>query len=239
MKTIGMIVPPAGDRVPPEALGLYPEGLRFVARSLVLRELTLEGYEAAIGRATELARLLREEDKADAIVLMGTSLSFFRGTEFNDRLVASMEQAAGVPVTTMSNAIRDALIDVGAKRVTVGTAYSEAVNAKLTQFLEASGFEVLHVEGMDLTNLADVQSVGADAVAELALSVDQKTGGAADAVLISCGGLPALELAASVEPRIGKPVVASATAGVWAGARLLGLDGASPSLGRLGMAGAR
>lgn len=232
--TIGMIVPPAGDAVPPEAYALYPEGVRFVARSLALRELTIEGYSAVIDRVATLALDLREQEGADAVALMGTSLSFYAGPDFNDRLVEVMEGAAGVPATTMSNAVRDALRVVGARKVTVETAYSGTVNRKLQEFLADAGFDVLHVGGLDLTSVESVKAVGADDVAGLAFKADRMAGGEADAVLISCGGLPALDLAAAVEPRLGKPVVASSTAGVWAAVRLLGLSGDSVALGELG-----
>lgn len=233
--TIGMIVPPAGDMVPPEAYGLYPEGIRFAARSLILKELTLEGYSSVIDRVATLARQLGEEEGADAVVLMGTSLSFFRGSGFNEELVGIMERAAGIPATTMSNAVRDALGEVKARKVAVGTAYSDDVNRKLASFLDEAGFEVVHMQGLDITDVRVVRTVQSKAVAKLALEVDRGSDAKADAVLISCGGLPALDLAADVEPAIGKPVVASATAGVWAGMRLLGRSGASPRLGFLGM----
>ncbi|MFC0218889.1 aspartate/glutamate racemase family protein [Pseudochelatococcus lubricantis] len=232
--TIGLIVPPAGDAVPPEAYGLYPEGVRFTARSLALEALTIEGYSEAIERVAALARELRDDEGADAIALMGTSLSFFRGTGFNDDLISVIEEASGVPATTMSSAVRDALRTVGARKVAVGTAYSAIVNRKLEQFLVDAGFEVLHIGGLDMTAVETIRAVGADVVADLALEADRMAGGEADAILVSCGGLPALDLAAAVEPRIGKPVVASATAGVWAAVRLLGMSGESRALGRLG-----
>lgn len=233
-RTIGMIVPPAGDAVPPEAYGLYPEGVRFAARSLALDELTLAGYRGVIDRVASLSRQLREEEGAEAVALMGTSLSFFRGPAFNDELVAVMKEAAGVPATTMSNAVRDALLAVGARTLAVGTAYADEVNRKLADFLVSAGFTVLHLQGLDITDVHAVRGVGDAVVARLALEADAAAGGEADAVLISCGGLPALDLAAAVEPEVNKPVVASATAGVWAAMRLLGLPGTSPALGRLG-----
>ncbi len=233
---IGMIVPPAKGAVPPEAHGLFPEGVRFAARGLGLRALTMEDYALAIERVAELARELRAEEKIDAISLMGTSLSFFRGGAFNDDLVAIMEREAGVPATTMSNSIRDALNAVGARRVAVGTAYTDEVNARLRAFLEKSGFELATLIGMGLEKIDDIVSVTEDRVTELALRAFDEAGGDADAIFVSCGGLPALHLAGAVEPRTGVPVVASSTAGVWGAARLVGLNGAVEALGALGKA---
>lgn len=231
--TVGMIVPPAGDEVPAEAYGLYPRGVRFVARSLALETLTLAGYSGVIDRVGELAKSLRDEEGADAICLMGTSLSFFRGSDFNEDLVQVMREASGRPATTMSSAVRDALHAVGARRLAVGTAYGQEVNDQLRQFLERAGFEILTLEGLDVTDVHAVRKIGSKVVADLALRVDRNSGGEADAILISCGGLPALDLAGAVEPVADKPVVASATAGVWAAMQLVGPVAPSPKLGRL------
>lgn len=231
---IGMIVPPAAGLVPPEAEGLFPQGLRFRARGLGLPALTLEDFAGAIDRTAQLARQLREEDGADVVCLMGTSLSFFRGPAFNEELVAIMQEAAGVPATTMSSAIRDALRAVGAQRLAIGTAYDDPVNAKLRAFLEYNGFEVLSLEGLGLTGMAEIMAITPGDVHALGLRAAQQAGGRADALLISCGGLPATDLAPPLEAATGLPVVASASAGVWAAARLAGHPAHTPQLGRLG-----
>lgn len=241
---VGLIVPPAEARIPPEAYGLYPEGIRFVARGLGLQALTIEDYAIAIERVGELARQLREQERIDAISLMGTSLSFFRGGAFNADLVALMEQEAGVPATTMSNSIRDALRAVGARRIAVGTAYTDAVNERLRGFLEHSGFELASLIGMGLEDIGDILSVSQDQVTDLALRAFEAADGRSkdgkpnydkpDAIFLSCGGLPALHLAQAVEPRTGVPVVASSTAGVWGAVRLLNRSGAADALGTLG-----
>lgn len=233
---IGMIVPPAAGEVPPEAYGLFPEGVRFAARGLALPALTVEDYGKAIVRVTDLARELAEDEGAQVISLMGTSLSFFRGGAFNEEIVQTIRETTSLPATTMSNSIRDALNALGARRIAVGTAYSDEVNARLRGFLESSGFELASLIGMDLTEIADIQAVGEAEVTQLALDAADKAEGPVDAVFVSCGGLPALHLAGEVEPRLGVPVVASSTAGVWGAMRLAGFDASAPALGRLAAA---
>ncbi|PQO23338.1 arylmalonate decarboxylase [Rhodobacteraceae bacterium WD3A24] len=237
-RRIGMIVPPADGAVPPEAYGLFPSGINFTARGLALRELSIEGYTEVIDRVLDLARALREEDGAEAISLMGTSLSFFRGKAFNDELVERMGEATGVPATTMSNAIRDALRTVGARRIAVGTAYTEQVNTLLRAYMEDIGFEVLALESLGLSGVAEIQAVGEDELVRLGEFSKQQSGDAAEGVLISCGGLHTLTLAPRLEARIGVPVVTSAMAGVWASARLLGITSTDPRLGQLALAAA-
>jgi len=231
---IGMIVPPAAGEVPSEAYGVYPEGVRYVARGLALGKLTIDGYGAVIDRVEELSRELHEKEGADAIALMGTSLSFFRGSGFNEELVRVMKAATGLPATTMSNGIRDALRAVGAQRVAVGTAYTDEVNAQLRGFLEVSGFEVLSLESLGLVEVPEIHAVTEEQVVALGERAADRANGKADAVLISCGGLKSTNLAPELEPRVGVPVVASATAGVWAALRLVGINPATATLGALG-----
>ena len=225
---LGVIVPPADGAIPPELPQLYGGRLACVGAGLGLPQMSQGGYDSVIGRVAELSRALAAKG-AQAIALMGTSLSFYRGAEFNDRLVDTMREATGLPATTMSNAIVDALRAVGARRLAVGTAYNEDVNSRLASFLAASGFEVLALESMGLLSVEQVLSVTQDELMALGLRAAAAAPDA-DALLISCGGLRTLALTAPLEQRIGKPVISSAVAGAWAAARLLGLE--PPSAGR-------
>src|SRR5690606_37768076 len=80
---VGVIVPPAQGEVPPELPQLYGGALDFMAHGLALGRLTPEGYDAVIGKVEAAARALADRG-ADAVALMGSSLSFYRGRAFND-----------------------------------------------------------------------------------------------------------------------------------------------------------
>ncbi len=60
-----------------------------------------------------------------------------------------------------------------------------------------------------------------------------KTAPKADAILISCGALKTLKILAPLEQRCGVPVVSSLPHALWAGVRLLGLNGRAPGYGIL------
>ena len=226
---IGMIVPPAAGEVPPEAASLHPEG-RFIAEGLGLTRLTPEGYDSVIGEVETAARRLAARG-AEAVALMGTSLSFYRGAAFNRDLIARMEAASGVPCTTMSVSVAAALRALGARRVAVGAAYGERVNAPLRAFLEEEGFAVVRLEAM---GIEDVEAIFCVTEAELlALGRKAAAGGGADALFLSCGGLRTLSVTAPLEAETGLPVVSSAVAGVWGAMRLVGVGQAIPGAGRL------
>ncbi len=228
---VGLIVPARAGAVPPEGARLYPTGVRYVATGLGLERLTPEGYDGVIDRAGQLAGALAAEG-ADAVALMGTSLSFYRGYAFNEQLKATMREASGLPVTTMSTGVVEGLRAVGARRLAVVTAYIDEVNARLRRFLVDSGFEVLALQGLGIDVVGQARQVSPATLIELGQRAFAEAAGA-DGILISCGGLQTLDVTVPLERACGVPVVSSTPAAFWAAVRLVGLSGAAPGYGRL------
>jgi arylmalonate decarboxylase len=228
--TLGLIFPVTRP-VPPEGLAMYPSGVKFVTLGLGLKTMTPEGYDAVIDRIGPAGEKLAAQG-ANAVVLMGTSLSFYKGAAFNDQLTERLKKATGLPATTMSTGVVEGLKAVGAKRVVAATAYDEEVNQRLQAFLKESGFEVLGVKGLGIEKVEDVDRVTQDGLLKFCAGV-RETQPNANALLVSCGGLRTLELLAPLEHRDHVPVVSSTPMALWAGVRLLGLSGRAPGFGTL------
>lgn len=229
--TLGMIFPPANIPVPPEAYLMYPSGVQFLALGVGLERMTPEGYDQVVGRIVPAAKKLAA-DGANAIDVMGTSLTFYKGAAFNQQLKESITKATGLPATTMSTAIVEGLKAVGGHRLAVATAYNDEVNHRLHAFLDESGFEILAIKGLGIERFEDRPPVTHDELFKFTASV-WKTAPKADAILISCGALKTLDLLAPLEQRCGVPVVSSLPHALWAGVRLLGLNGRAPGYGTL------
>ena len=229
--TLGLILPPANLPVPPEAYEMYPAGVQFLALGLGLERMTPEGYDHVVDRIVPAAKKLAS-DGANAIDVMGTSLTFYKGAAFNQQLKESITKATGLPATTMSTAIVEGLKAVGGHRLAVATAYNDEVNHRLHTFLDESGFEVLALKGLGIERFEDRPPVTQAELIRFTLSV-WKTAPKADAILISCGALKTLEILAPLEKRCGVPVVSSLPHALWAGVRLLGLNGRAPGYGTL------
>jgi len=233
--TIGLVVPFATDDVPFEGPIMYP-GVRFIARGVGVRALTPEGYEPAWNGILPAAEHLAGQG-VDAIMVIGTSLTFFRGAEAHARLLEQLRARTGLPVSTMSQALIDGLREVGAERVAVTTAYTDIVNQKLRELLVAAGVDVLSLECFKLLEFnAPHKITEAEIIALSDTSVakaNASTPGAAEAILISCGGLRTLGVATPLEARHDIPVVSSATAAFWAAMRLVGESGRLDGYGRL------
>jgi arylmalonate decarboxylase len=123
-------------------------------------------------------------------MLIGTSLTFYRGAAFNDELVDRISSAARVPTGTMSGAIVDGLHAVGARQLAVSTAYTCEVNELLTIFLRQKGFEVRSLQSLGAAKLVgDAARTTAQYICDLSLKsfADARR---ADGVLIVCGGFP-------------------------------------------------
>jgi arylmalonate decarboxylase len=227
---IGLVVPFATDRVPAEGPLMYPD-VTFIARGVGVRALTPEGYDAAFDAIVPAAKELAQQD-IDAIMVIGTSLTFYRGYEAHQKLLEQLRAETGLPVGTMTEAVVDGLRSVGAKRVAVATAYSDLVNDRLADFLARSGFEVLSMKGFGLTGFGDAANQSEQDIIDLSgKAIDEaKT---ADAVLISCGGLKTLGCAVPIEQHHGIPVVTSTQSAFWKALRLAGESGHVPDRGRM------
>jgi arylmalonate decarboxylase len=228
---LGMIFPPANTPVPPEAHVMYPSGVEFRATGVGLERMTPEGYEQVVGRIVPAAQTMASQG-ANAIAVMGTSLTFYKGAAFNQELQQSIAKATGLPATTMSTAIIEGLKLAGGHRLAVATAYNEEVSARLRAFLEEHGFEVLAVKGMGIERFEDRPPVTSQELLDFSAGV-WESAPKADALLISCGALKTLELLAPLEQRCKVPVVSSLPHALWAGVRLLGLSGRAPGYGSL------
>jgi arylmalonate decarboxylase len=228
---LGMIFPPANTPVPPEARMMYPSGVEFRATGVGLERMTPEGYDQVVGRIVPAAQTMAAQG-ANAIAIMGTSLTFYKGAAFNQDLQQKIANATALPATTMSTAIIEGLRAVGGRRLAVATAYNEEVSARLKSFLQEQEFEVLVVKGMGIERFEDRPPVTSQELLEFSAGVSESAP-KADALLISCGALKTLELLAPLEQRCKVPVVSSLPHALWAGVRLLGLSGRAPGYGTL------
>jgi arylmalonate decarboxylase len=234
-RKLGMIFPGTGGGGDPrDARQMYPTGVSYISKGVGLPAMTVAGYASVIDKIGPLSVELKAEG-AEALMLMGTSLSFYNGAAFNRELTARMTKAAGLKASTMSTAVADGLRSVGAKRVAVGTAYIDEVNQRLMTFLREEGFEVLALKGFNISDVSpggplskitqgDLIKLGTDVYAEAPK---------ADAILLSCGALRTLEVLAPLEQQTKLPVVSSMPHALRAGVRLLGLDGRYPGHGVL------
>jgi len=228
--TIGLVVPHAADTVPAEGPIMYPD-VTFVPRGVGVRALTPEGYDPAMAAIVPAAEHLAKQN-VDAIMVIGTSLTFYKGAAVHRRLLEQLRAATGLPVSTMSQAVVDGLRAVGAKNVAVATAYDGEVNRRLKGFLADEGFAVGAIDGFGITDFGGPSRMGEQEILDLGAKVCEEAGGP-EGLLISCGGLRTLGVARPFEAKHGVPVVSSTPAAFWAAMRLVGQSGKLTGYGKM------
>src|SRR5262245_37799401 len=82
---LGLIFPPADRGVPEEGIAMYGDTLKYVVTGLGVERMTPEGFDAVIQRVPAAAEKLVAAG-AQAIELTGTSLTFYKGEEYNQQL---------------------------------------------------------------------------------------------------------------------------------------------------------
>ena len=210
---------------------MYGDSLQYVFTGLGVERMTPEGFDSVIERVPAAAEKLAAAG-AEAIELTGTSLTFYKGEEYNQQLREAVTRASGLRATTMSNGVIEGLKAVGANRVAVATAYNEDVNDRLRAFLIEHGLTPLVITGLGIEAIVDVDRVTQNDLIEFGVRV-RESAPEADSLFVSCGGFRTLEIIAPIEARTGVPVISSMPHGLWAGARLVGLSGAAPGYGAL------
>lgn len=234
--SLGLIVPPASGAVPPDAAQIYPH-LDFIAEGLGLAEMSNQGYDSVVNSVGAAAARLAARG-AGVVALMGTSLSFYRGPEFNRALETEISARSNLPAITMSTAMLEAIAQLKVKRLAVATAYRDDVNNALRLFLAAAGIEPASLEHLGIASIEEVHQVSEAAVTEIGRRALEAAPDA-EALLISCGGLPTRAAVRILEAETGKPVIASPLAGLWAVVRRAGLDPQAAGEGRLFAAAAQ
>jgi len=228
---LGLIAPPENYPVPPEGLTLYDSRVTFKIFSLGVKDMTPAGFDPFLDKIVPGAQQLAK-DGANGIVIFGTSLTFYKGADFNQKMIDEVHKATGLQTTSMSLAVVNGLKEMKAKRIAVATAYADEVNGRLKTFLREHGFDVLVLRGLGLDKIGAAGKVSQGDLQKFAEGVFREAP-KAEAMLVSCGGLRTLELVAPWEKTCNVPVVSSTPHALWAGARLVGADARVQGYGRL------
>lgn len=228
---LGLIAPPENYPVPPEGLALYDSRVAFKVFSLGVKDMTPAGFDPFLDKIVPGGKQLAK-DGAQAIVIFGTSLTFYKGAKFNEQMIDEVRKATGLKTTSMSSAVVNGLKEMNAKRIAVATAYADEVNGRLQTFLREHGFDVLILRGLGLDKIGAAGKVSQDELQKFAEGVFREAP-KAEAMLVSCGGLRTLELVAPWERACNVPIVSSTPHALWAGARLVGVNARVEGYGRL------
>ncbi len=231
---IGVIVPFSNTNLEPDMALLRPDGVSIhIARA--------GGYDldeipdseqmrkfAAAGLDDVLDSLCAA--RPDVILYGCTSATLSMGPDYDREFCARIEARAGVPAVTAAGALIEALDRLEANTIGFCSPYTQELNREAAAFLGACGRQVIAnaYVGSDLGNYGQSGLMPADVLALGRRAAHPR----AQAIVMSCTDMRAVEVIEELEAETGIPVVTSNQAMMFAAIARLGLDAGVP--GRLG-----
>ena len=218
---LGMLTPSSNTVLEPATYGLLA-GVPHVSahfQRLRVLSITLEG--GSTGQFDVAPRVAAAEMLADAkvhaICWNGTSGSWL-GLEADRAVCDAITAATGIPATTATLALHDALTALGARRIGLVTPYLGSVQTAILANLRAAGFETggeRHLEDPGNYSFADHDD------ALVTRLVQEVAAEGCDAIAIHCTNFRGLKAAAAVTE---VPVLDSVAVALWGALRAAGAD---------------
>jgi maleate isomerase len=216
---VGVILPSLNCTMEPELNRMAPEGVSFHATRLLLAQGTPDSLKSMADETAAAAKLLATTH-VDGILYGCTSGSLIKGLGWDREIIKMIEDAVGIPSTTTSTAVIDAFEALGVKKVAVATPYIDPVNDMEKVFFEGHGVEVVNIQGLGFTQGEELHTVPKGKAYQWGKEVDRPE---AECLFISCTDFQALDELEMLERDLGKPVMSSNTASMWAILRTLGI----------------
>lgn len=224
---IGLIIPSSNIAMEDEFYKYLPSYITMHTARMKLKSITEEGLiemEKEIDRCIDLLM----DCRINVLVFGCTSGSLIKGKEYDKFIKNKIENISSKPAIVTATCAIKALNSLDLKRISVFTPYSDKLNTKVKCFLESYGFKVINIKGLNLTKRGDPGKVDPKFIYQEARKL--KDG---DGLFISCTGLRTFNILKILEDELGKPVVSSNQATLWATLRKLGFMKNIKELGSL------
>ena len=208
---------------------MAPEGVAVHITRLKTDDFTTsETLSRHIEYMADAASRIQPDARPGVISYSCTSGSIVIGEE---KVMAEISKGApyAIPMTLVTGVV-DALRELNASRIVVGTPYIDEITTSEAEFLHHKGFEVLYIQGLNLETGIEFGTVTPAYWKKFAIEIDRPD---ADAIFLSCGGIRALEVVEEIEELINKPVITSNQAQMWSCLRRAGIVDTIDRFGRI------
>ena len=228
---MGHVAPSRGDTLVYEFYRMLPEGFMLLNSTGTIRQLVDADFERQLQRIEEAAQDL-VDNKCDAIIIGGSPLFTKLGYGSDVEMGKKLSAKYGVPISPGITGEVEALKSLKINKVVVATPHEDTLNQRMKAFLEASGFEVLKIEGYGVRKNADLTDMDIHAAYKIAKRLYEQAP-QADGIFVPCPRWPTITDVDLLEREIGKPVVTSCQAYIWHGLRMARVKEKVSGFGRL------
>ena len=232
---IGMIVPSSNTNAEPDCQLLAPSGVTLhITRS--------GGYDVnSVPNSNEMRQFVRQsldqqlallvDARVDLVAYACTSATLSDGPEFDTQFSREISEKSGCHAVTTASALIDATKALGVDRIAFTSPYVKKLAQESIDYFKICGVDVVNQldVGRELTSLEQNALTPQDAF-EMGMAVDHPD---AQAIVISCTDFRALEAIPALEKTLGKPVICSNQALMYASLNRLSVPCDHPLGGRL------
>jgi maleate isomerase len=208
---IGMIYPAAGrsekefEKLAPEGVEVHVTRISFTSEE-ISQLLEMENH-------LEDAADLLSQAGVDLILFNCTTGSLVRGHGYDKKLIDKMEAKTGIPSMTTATGVLMALEHLGAKKISLVTAYPKMITEMEVKYLRDNGIEVIKSLGANITDPFE------QALRKPSFWYDYSLdnfAGNSDGLFISCAGIRVVEIISDLEKKLGVTMITSNQAAMWA-----------------------
>jgi len=158
------------------------------------------------------AKLLGDA-RVEVIALAQTSASLF-ADDYDAVTVKRMTEASGVPSLTSAQAIGRALRALKVSRVAMATPYSDEVIGRAKRYYETKyGIATVAAQSLGASDAYAIGKMDAGLVEQAFLRLDKPE---VEALMVPGGNFPTMDFIAGWERQLGKPVITTNQATLWA-----------------------
>jgi len=225
---IGLIIPSSNRLAEPQFHTYMPPGVGVHVARLRMTGKWRKPLAELKKSLAETAQAL-SDTKPNLIVFHCTANSMENGLAHEAAIVETIESASGCQTITTAQAITDALHQLGIQKLVLISPYVKQTNEHEIQYLSECGFNVVHECGLAL----DSDGYIAVTPQEWIKVVKENSRPNADGYLLSCTNTRTIEVIEELEGAMGKPVITSNQATLWACLKKLGIAYSNRTLGRL------
>ncbi|HEY8873171.1 MAG TPA: hypothetical protein VIM52_09095 [Stellaceae bacterium] len=225
MHHFGVLVPSTNTiveieygRLLPPTLQVHVARIPFLSRGA---EIPIDvGYQAhLLGSA-----------KVEVVALAQTGVSL-TADDYDEQITKRMSDAAGVPAVTSARALGLAVRALGARRIALVSPYPIPVLELATRhYTDKYGLEVVAFESFSGAESIIYPTLGPDEARDAIARTDRPE---IEVFVVPAGNLPTMAFIPRWESAVGKPVISTNQAALWAMLQIMGIDEKLPGLGRL------
>src|SRR3954452_4859737 len=141
----GLLTPSSNTTQEPEFAAALPADVSLHTGRVSYRDIKPAEQDRCVLELEQESRKLADAE-VDVIVFAATAPTLAKGKGYDRELIKRMEDASGRPATTAATAFVDALTRLGAKKIAIGAPWSKAMDKPMVEFMQASGFAIVHSE---------------------------------------------------------------------------------------------